>query len=1012
MQWLNHFFLALFTAFLCIALSPVLAKHIAVYSAMQNLIEQGEWGEQGTRQNRELVNAESSISHFRLHQWTQTLPSPTLYSLLSLKSSPSETESVVEQGKILYDTEQFTEAVKVLQQAAAVFRASRDGLREAITLSNLCLAYQQLGLWAEAEEAIAQSLKLLQSRENTGISEERLQIIAQTLDVQGQLQLAQGQAEAALTTWQKAADIYQQIGDRVTLTRNRINSAQALQALGLYLQANKILNEVQQTLTSLPDSLIVATALRSLGNVRRVVGDLNVSRLVLGKSLAVAKRVQSPKAIAEAQLSLGNTARAQQDTEAALQYYQQAAAVSVSSITRIQAHLNLLSLLLEEKEVQRGRRQEAGGRRSNSAGVESPSELKPLNGSSVGVFNPCSLWSRQETASAAVASPRASGSFPPASCPLPPAFIDKNNLQDALALSSQIQLEISNLPPSRASVYTGIKFAQTLAELKQKTTSDTPSWLDIAQQLSNAIKQAQNLQDRRAESYAMGTLGELYEKTGQFSEAQDLTEKSLFIAQSINASDIAYQWQWQLGRILKKKGDIKSAIASYNVAYNTLQSLRSDLVTMNPDVQFSFRENVEPVYRELVELLLRSTVGVGAASGKKAEQSSSSTVPLSLQESINQDDLKLARNVIESLQLAELDNFFRSACLNPTQELDPVVDKKDQQAAVIYPIILPDRLDVILKLPNQDLRHYKTAIRQDNVENIIAELRKNLLNVTATVRVQQQSQQIYDWLIRPVSAELAKSEIKTLVFVLDGELRNIPMGVLYDKQQEKYLVEQYAIALTPGLQLLDPKPLRQIQLNALTAGVSEKRPVEGREFSELQNVPRELKEIKSEVSKSEELLNQQFTETNLQNKLQTVPFSVVHLATHGQFSSDAEKTFILTWNKLVKVKEFDNLLRVSDKNRSNGIELLVLSACQTAEGDKRAALGLAGIAMRAGVRSTLATLWSIDDRSTSDVMSEFYRQLKAGVNKAEALQRAQLAVFAKEKAPYFWAPYVLVGNWL
>lgn len=928
MRWQNYFFLALFTAFLCIALSPVLAKPPAVYSAMQNLTEQREWEKQGSSQSRKLVNAES----------------PTFYSLLPLKSGPSQTASVVEQGKRLYDMGQFTEAVKVLQQAAAEFKSSRDGLQEAMTLSNLSLAYQQLGLWAEAEEAIAQSLKLLQSQENTGTSGERLQIIAQALDVQGQLQLAQGQAEAALTTWQKAANIYQQIGDRARLTRNRINSAQALQALGLYLQANKILNEVQQTLTSLPDSLIVATGLRSLGNVRRVVGDLNVSRLVLGKSLAVAKRVQSPKAIAEAQLSLGNTARAQQDTEAALQYYQEAAAVSVSSITRIQANLNLLSLLLEKKQD-----------------------------------------------------------------------------QDALALSSQIQSEISNLPPSRTSVYTRIKFAQNLTQLKEKASIDTSSWLNIAQQLSTAIKQAQNLQDRRAESYAMGSLGELYEKTGQFSDAQELTEKALFIAQSINASDIAYQWQWQLGRILKKKGDIKGAIASYNVAYKTLQSLRGDLVAMNPDVQFSFRENIEPVYRELVELLLRSPQGNSASVPfEKLDQRDASLLKANVnaslsrspQEGINQDNLKLARDVIESLQLAELDNFFRSACLNPTQELDPVVDKKDQRAAVIYPIILPDRLDVILKLPNQDLRHYKTVIAQNDVENTIAELRKNLLNVTATARVQQQSQQIYDWLIRPAQTELVNSGIKTLVFVLDGGLRNIPMAVLYDKQQKKYLLEKYAIALTPGLQLLDPKPLRQVQLNALTAGVSEKRPVEGKEFPKLENVPRELKEIKSEVSKSEELLNQEFTQTNLQNKLQTIPFTVVHLATHGEFSSDAEKTFILTWDKLVKVKEFDNLLRVSDKNRFSGIELLVLSACQTAEGDKRAALGLAGIAMRAGVRSTLATLWSIDDRSTADVMSEFYRELKAGVNKAEALQVAQLAVFAKEKAPYFWAPYVLVGNWL
>lgn len=920
----NHFFLALFTAFLCITLSPVLAKPPAVYSAMQNLTEQGEWGKQGSSESRELMNPES----------------PTFYSLLPLKSGPSQTASVLEQGKILYDRGQFSEAIKVLQQAAAAFKTSRDGLQEAMTLSNLSLAYQQLGLWAEAEEANAQSLKLLQSGENTGSSGERSQLIAQALDVQGQLQLSQGQAEAALTTWQKAANIYQQIGDKARLTRNRINSAQALQALGLYLQANKILNEVQQTLTSLPDSLVVATGLRSLGNIRRVVGDLNVSRLVLGKSLAVAKRVQSPKAIAEAQLSLGNTARAQQDTEAALQYYQEAAAVSVSSITRIQAHLNLLSLLLE-----------------------------------------------------------------------------KNQDQDALALSSQIQTAISNLPPSRTSVYTRIKFAENLTQLKEKISINTPSWLNIAQQLSTAIEQAQNLQDRRAESYAMGSLGELYEKTGQFSDAQELTEKALFTAQSINASDIAYQWQWQLGRILKKKGDIKGAIASYNVAYKTLQSLRGDLVAINPDVQFSFRENIEPVYRELVELLLRSPQGSNASVPlEKLDQRDASLLkantPRSPQEGINQDNLKLARDVIESLQLAELDNFFRSACLNPTQELDPVVDKKDQRAAVIYPIILPDRLDVILKLPNQDLRHYKTVIAQNDVENTIAELRKNLLNVTATARVQEQSQQIYDWLIRPAQTDLVNSGIKTLVFVLDGDLRNIPMAVLYDKQQKQYLVEKYAIALTPGLQLLDPKPLRQVQLNALTAGVSEKRPVEGKEFPELENVPRELKEIKSEVSKSEELLNQQFTQTNLQNKLQTVPFSVVHLATHGEFSSDAEKTFILTWDKLVKVKEFDNLLRVSDKNRFSGIELLVLSACQTAEGDKRAALGLAGIAMRAGVRSTLATLWSIDDRSTADVMSEFYRHLKAGVNKAEALQAAQLAVFAKEKAPYFWAPYVLVGNWL
>ena len=823
----------------------------------------------------------------------------------------------MQQGKTLYDAGQFAEAVNVLQQAAADFKTTGDGLREAMTLSNLSLAYQQLGLWAEAEKAIAQSLDLLKSSDN---SKEGFAILAQTLDVQGQLQLARGKAEAALTTWQQAADIYQQIGDSTALTRNHINSAQALQALGLYRQAKKILTSVEQTLKNQPDSLLKARGLRSLGNVLQVVGDLKESRRVLEQSLALASSSSSDRDISETLFSLGNTARAQRETSSARDYYQQATSASVDLIARIQAQLNQLSLLIETKQ------------------------------------------------------------FP-----------------DALALSSQIQSEISNLPPSRMAVDAKINFAESLMKLgrgeSERSFSEdgrTSPPHKIAQLLAQAVQQAQSLQDKPAESYAIGTLGELYEKTAQFSDAQRLTEKALFIAQSVNASDIAYQWQWQLGRVLKQRGDIKGAIAYYSEAFKTLQSLRSDLVAINPDVQFSFTESVEPVYREFVELLL---------------QSQEKSTP-------NQDNLKQARFVIESLQLAELDNFFRSACVNPKQELDPLIDQKDQRAAVIYPIILPNSLDVILKLPNQDLRHYRTVIAQDKVEGIVEDLREYLKDVTRTAQVKQQSQQIYDWLIRPAETDLAKSGIKTLVFVLDGALRNVPMAVLYDKQQQKYLVQKYAIALTPGLQLLDPKPLQQVQLNALTAGVVEERTIDGRKFLPLENVPRELEGIQSEVPSSKELLNQQFTETNLQDQLMAAPFSVVHLATHGEFSSDPEKTFILTWDALLNVNEFDHLLRDRNEKRSSTIELLVLSACKTAEGDKRAALGLAGVAVRAGARSTLATLWSVDDRSTADLMSEFYRELNAGVNKAEALQRAQLAVFAKEKSPYFWAPFVLLGNWL
>jgi CHAT domain-containing protein len=216
--------------------------------------------------------------------------------------------------------------------------------------------------------------------------------------------------------------------------------------------------------------------------------------------------------------------------------------------------------------------------------------------------------------------------------------------------------------------------------------------------------------------------------------------------------------------------------------------------------------------------------------------------------------------------------------------------------------------------------------------------------------------------------------------------------------------------LTPGLQLLSPKSLERGQLKALTAGVSEARPG----FSALSNVALELDEINSEVP-STRLLNEEFTETNFRNEINSIPFPVVHLATHGQFSSKADQTFILTWDNRLNAKELDTLLRVTNQSRPNAIELLVLSACQTATGDKRAALGLAGVAVRAGARSTLASLWSIDDKSSALLMSQFYRELvRTKVTKAEALRLAQLSLLQNPRYqhPRYWAPFVLVGNWL
>ena len=849
-----------------------------------------------------------------------------------------------QQGREYYETGQFAAARQIWQQAAQAYQSQGDRLNQAMLLSNLALAHQELGQSSQATEAIATSLELLQKEPDTPA---RRRILAQALNTKGSLQMAQGQAQQALTTLQQAADLYRQAGDEVAIIRNLLNQAQILRVLGLYRRALTTLTQVNQTLEGQPDSPLKATGLRHLGNALRLVGELKKSREVLQQSLAVAEKLPSPPDIAAALLSLGNTARVQQETETALQFYQRAAAIASVPTTRIQAQVNQLSLIVER------------GVEGNLGSLVQP-------------------------------------------------------------LLTQIQSQLTDLPVSRLAVYAEINFAQSLLKMGRWGTGEqgskgerdihssftaSPSHLftpssssqfpipnlrEIAQILATAIQQAKSLGDQQAQAYALGSLGGLYEKNQQWSEAQELTQQALILAQAFNAPDIAYRWQWQLGRLLKAQGDEKAAgseamrdraIAAYTEAVNTLQSLRSDLVAINSEVQFSFKEGVEPVYRELVGLLL-------PADGTQPSP----------------DRLEQARKVIEFLQTAELDNFFRAACLNakPVQ-----IDSIDPKAAVFYPIILADRLEVILRLPQQPLRHYATFLPSDQVEQTVGQLRQSLLQPFSR-NFLPLSTAVYDWLIRPAQADLAKSEVKTLVFVLDGPLRNIPMAALHDGDQ--YLIEKYAIALTPGLELLEPQPLARDQLKVLKAGLSEAR----QGFPALPAVEVELNQLQS-LMPGEVLLNQKFTKTSIQNAINAVSFPVVHLATHGQFSSKAEETFILTWDNRINVNELNNLLQTTDLRRSTPIELLVLSACETAKGDNRAALGIAGVAVRAGARSTLATLWVVDDEATAAFIIRFYQELtNATVTKAEALHRAQQSILQNPKysQPYYWAPYVLVGNWL
>ncbi|MEO9123912.1 MAG: hypothetical protein ABI262_04320, partial [Microcoleus sp.] len=520
---------------------------------------------------------------------------------------------ILRQARTLYAAERFSEAVPLLQQAAAQFEAKGQNLDRATALSNLAATYGQLTLWEPAEQAVNSSLSVVRAQPKTP---EQQRIWAETLNIQGQIKLERGQTQDAIDIWTQAAKIFEQIDRKEQLFQVQINQSRAWETLGLYPRACKILlgslNLENKTcevlpagLTSLKNqsfSLEKIRAINALGRVIRVLGQLQRSNELLLTGLEAARNLGLREEEAAIYLNLGNTQRAKSNQpglkapqraefeRSALEYYARSAEAMPEKLTiGMQARLNQLSLLA-----------------------------------------------------------------------------DSQNASEAKVLWRSIEPQVAQFPSNRAGLYAQINLAQTLIKL-QKLPIGTPDLSDIDKMLSMAMESANHLGDKRIEAYVLGSRGKVYELKQQHSMAETLTVEALSLAPAFQSPDIAYQLLWQLGRIRKAQGNTEGAIVQYTQAVNVLSSLRGDLVTVNPEVQFSFRESAEPVYRELVGLLLQD-------------------------ESPSQDKLKQARQTVESLQLAELDNFFRDACADAKPKS---IEAIDPAAAVIYPIILSDRLEVI-----------------------------------------------------------------------------------------------------------------------------------------------------------------------------------------------------------------------------------------------------------------------------------------------------------------------------
>jgi CHAT domain-containing protein len=421
-----------------------------------------------------------------------------------------------------------------------------------------------------------------------------------------------------------------------------------------------------------------------------------------------------------------------------------------------------------------------------------------------------------------------------------------------------------------------------------------------------------------------------------------------------------------------------------------------------------------------------------------AGQAPSATInPANLQQALDREDMADAIRQIEQGWTTQYEAYFQRAMTKPTRSLPEIAStltqlhrQTGQKAALIYAVPMANQLELILVLPSGQTVHRRVpeASRAQLLATVTA-FQNGVGNPdTLPGDYLPAAQQLYTWVMAPLDPSLQANGIDTLILCVGGGLRSTPLAALHDGQQ--FLVAKYGLAMIPAFSLMDTRVQRLRSAQVLAMGASEFQ-----QLSPLPAVPFELAAIQGDRWRGQTLLNPTFTVANLKQQRQRYPFEIIHLATHAAFlPGDMNQSFIQFWDAPLKLGD----LRALNLTMP-AVQLLVLSACQTALGDAKAELGFAGLALQSGAQTAIASLWSVSDAGTLVLMSEFYQQLRTAPTRALALRRTQLALASAQVTsqdnrilrdrnsqslppvlanlqsqdlahPYYWAAFTLIGN--
>jgi CHAT domain-containing protein/tetratricopeptide (TPR) repeat protein len=880
-----------------------------------------------------------------------------------------EADKLLEQGIQQFDISEYQAAIRSWQQTLAIYQQLKDRDGEASSLNNLGLAYYSLGQYPKAIEFHQQSLA-----------------------------------------------IKQEIGDRNGEATSLNNLGGAYFQLGQYPKAIEFYQQSLAIFREISNRNGEGLTLGNLGNVYNNLGEYPKAIEFYQQSLAIQREIGNRNGFASSLMGLGNVYNNLGEYPKAIEFYQQSLAIQ----------------------------REIGNRNGFASSL-------------MGLGNAYNFL----------------GEYPKAI----------EFYQQSLA----IQREIGNRNG----------FASSLMALGSAYGSlgEYPKAIEFYQQ-SLAIKR--EIGDRKEVANSLNNLGNAYANLGQYPKAIEFHQQSLGIAREIGNREGESIFLSNIGLTLQKQQQPELAIVFYKQSVNITEGIRQDLRKLPREQQESYTQTVADTYRSLADLLisqgrlleaqqvlellkiqeLRDFTRNARAGGETAGIALSRieedilkkygtliAFGLKLYECEQQkcNILSQLRDQLDTLtqQFNQDTNTFRKT-LQERLAKDPALMEPEQvrntaakivtaepDTILVYPLVLKDKIRILLATRAGEkgvvFRTFETPVNQQQLWNKVSQFRTELSNPNGEKELKAISQELYNWLIKPLEGEIKGKNVRNLVFSLDRSTRYIPMAALFDGKQ--YLIERYGISTILNAGLTDVKdrlPSKKQDIKVLAMGVSKAFPG----FNALSNVPLELANIVQKSGKENtgifpgsEFLDEAFIFPTLRDNLSGN--KILHIATHGKFESGRpENSFLLSGTgEELKIDQIQTL-----QNYMKDTHLVVLSACETALGGVDAdGIEMSGISfyfLTNGAKAVIASLWLVNDASTSQLMQQFYQNLSTGkMTKAQALREAQIAMIQDSKIqsgdvnrssvnytpgqsrnsesishnlshPYYWSPFILIGNGL